>query len=140
MFAFNTAQRVKFDSFHVQDDAVLKAISPQLYAEQVQHVAMRERLIHAQLSERRHYLYDSFQSFRPEEIEDEIRRGVNTKAFWEGFKNTSVAVVLQGTFRCEKRKAKEHETGGRGHPRLHGGFDEFREGVARAGEEGAWAL
>lgn len=39
------------------------------------------RLIHAQLLERRHYLYDSFQSFRPEEIEDEIRHGVNTKAF-----------------------------------------------------------
>lgn len=164
MFAFNTVRRVKLEPFHAQDDAVLKEISPQLYAEQVQHVAMRERgkhltfsceldehdesrivgtgalpddayymldyerfrtlelavkeirrlgvpgataelgvfrgvcsrLIHAQLPERRHYLFDSFQSFRPEEIEDEIRRGVNTKAFWEGFKNTSVTVVMQG--------------------------------------------
>lgn len=164
VFAHNTILRVELGTIHAQDDAVLKAISPQLYAEQVQHVAMRERgkhltfsceidehdpdrlvgtgalpddahymldyerfrtlelavkeirrigvpgataelgvfrgvcsrLIHAQLPERRHYLFDSFQSFRPEEIEDEIRRGVNTKAFWEGFRDTSVEIVLRG--------------------------------------------
>jgi len=54
------------------------------------------RLIHAQLPKRRHYMYDSFQSFRPEEIEDEIQRGKNTKAFWDSFRNTSPGVVMQG--------------------------------------------
>lgn len=54
------------------------------------------RLIHAQLPERRHYMYDSFESFRPEEIKNEIARGVNNRAFWEGFKNTSPAIALKG--------------------------------------------
>lgn len=54
------------------------------------------RLIHAQLPDCRHYMYDSFESFRPEEIEDEIARGVNTKAFWEDFKNTSIETVMKG--------------------------------------------
>ena len=54
------------------------------------------RLIHAQMPDRRHYMYDSFQSFRPEEIEDEINRGINNKAFWEGVKDTSAAIAMQG--------------------------------------------
>ena len=54
------------------------------------------RLIHAQLPDCRHYMYDSFESFRPEEIEDEIARGVNTKTFWEGFKDTSPEIAMNG--------------------------------------------
>lgn len=54
------------------------------------------KLIHAQFPERRHYMYDSFESFRPDEIEDEIARGVNTKAFWEGFKDTSPEIAMNG--------------------------------------------
>lgn len=54
------------------------------------------RLIHAHLPERRHYLFDSFESFRPEEVEKEIQRGLVEKELWEAFKNTSVAVAMQG--------------------------------------------
>lgn len=54
------------------------------------------RLIHAQLPERRHYMYDSFESFRPKEIEDEIVKGVNTQVFCERYKNTSPEVAMEG--------------------------------------------
>ena len=52
------------------------------------------KLINARFPSRKCYLYDSFESFRPEEFAIEVKKGHCTPDFINSFKNTSVDFVM----------------------------------------------
>ena len=87
---------VRFRTFELAAAEIRQRNIPGSTAELGVYRGVFSRLIHAHFPERKHFMYDSFEGFIPDEARYEVKRGLCSDVWAKGFTNTDVSIVMQG--------------------------------------------